>query len=296
MADAGMLTLDDVWELDAYEQRRAAFRRDVIALKKVRRVALGDRATLVFENRDTLIFQVQEMLRVERLRELPAIQGELDVYNDLMPGPRELSATLFIEITDAESIRTELDRLVGLDEHVSLVVGDEAIPARFDPKQMEEDRISAVQYVRFPMSQAARAALADPSVGVQLRVDHPNYTAETELGPETRASLAADLAGDAAPLLPRPPAPPRPPREDEWFREGGAVALRPAEPRCPGHVVVQPAEAAPTWLDAPPELLADCQRAVQRAVRELSERYADCRIESASGGDAPLRFDVLPRA
>jgi len=140
------LTLDEIADLDTYERLRPRFHERVVALKRDRRVPVGERVTAVFENRETLRFQVQEMCRVERIADPRKVQQELDVYNELVPGENELSATLFIEITDLESIKPELDRLVGLDEHVSLWIGDERIPASFDPKQMEEDRISAVQY------------------------------------------------------------------------------------------------------------------------------------------------------
>jgi hypothetical protein len=288
-ADPGVLTAADVWDLAGYESRRDAFRRGIIALKKVRRVPLGPRATLVFENRNTLLFQVQEMLRVERISDPEAVQRELDVYNELLPSEDELSATLFIEITDLAEIRPELDRLVGLDEHVYLRAGDETVRATFDPKQMEEDRISAVQYVRFPLGPEARAAFADPAVPAVLGVDHPNYGAETEIPPETRASLLDDLAGRTEPLLPPPPSG-EVVAEQELFREGGARAYRPARPIAPGHVVVEPAEGAVRFLDATPEQHAACAAAVARVVREIGPH----RVESRAGADAPLRFDLLP--
>jgi hypothetical protein len=133
---------------------------------------------------------------VERIDDPGAVQRELDVYNELMPGEGELSATLFIEIPELSRIKEELDRLVGIDEHVSLVLGDEAVPARFDPKQREADRISAVQYIRFALGPEQRARFADPAVPARLRIDHPAYRHEAPLPPAVRASLAADLRGD----------------------------------------------------------------------------------------------------
>jgi hypothetical protein len=290
------LGADEVWDLAGYEGQRDAFRSAVIALKKVRRVAVGDRVTLVFENRSTLLFQVQEMLRVERLSDPRAVQQELDVYNELVPGEDELSATLFIEITEAADIRPELDRLIGIDEHVWLELGASRVRARFDERQMEEERISAVHYLRFRLDAAARAALADNETPARLRVDHPAYRAEALLSPATRASLLEDLSGGDATLLPRPPAAGGPPaaRDELLFRHGAARAVRPARPRVPGHVVVEPVEGAPTLLDASPELLADCQAAVQRAVRELCQRHGSCRVESAASADEPLRYHLLP--
>ena len=104
------ITLDDSLDLTTYEKRRDDIRAAVIALKEPRRVAVGDRLTFIFENRDTVRFQVQEMVRAERMVKAEAIQAELDVYNELMPRDGELSATLMIEIPGAELIRRELDR------------------------------------------------------------------------------------------------------------------------------------------------------------------------------------------
>ena len=163
------LSPEDVWDLESYETRRDAFRRAVIALKKVRRVSVGEHLTLVFENRSTLLFQIQEMARVERLRSAEAIRQEVAAYNELVPGEDELSATLFIEITELSDIRPALDRLIGIDEHVALEIGDRRIPARFDENQMEEDRISAVHYLRFSLDEATREGLADPATPVRLR-------------------------------------------------------------------------------------------------------------------------------
>jgi hypothetical protein len=184
----------DLLDLVAYEKAREGILARTIALKAPRRVAVGDRLTFVFENRDTVFFQTQEMMRVERIVHDDKIQAELDVYNELLPGPHELSATLLIEIPEKELIRRELDRLIGIDEHVFLCVGDARVQAAFDPKQFEEERISAVQYVRFPLGPALAARFADPAVPVELSVEHPNYRASAPITGATRASLAADLA------------------------------------------------------------------------------------------------------
>lgn len=185
---------DEILDLTAYERVREDFVRKTIELKKPRRIHLGEVLCFVFENRDTVIFQIQEMTRAERTVDPGAIATEVDVYNELVPGDHELSATLMIEIPDMDAIRPALDRLVGIDEHVLLEVGGEAIRARFDEKQFEEDRISAVQYVRFPLGADLAERFRDPAVPVVLRVDHPNLRAETVITGASRASLAADLA------------------------------------------------------------------------------------------------------
>jgi len=187
------ITLDELWDLTSYELQREAYRAGIIALKRHRRVAVGPRVTFIFENRDTVRFQVQEMLRTERTVKPEDIQAELDVYNELLPRAGELSATLMIEITDLGEIRPVLDQLIGLDEHVILRVGDFEVRASFDPKQFEEDRISAVQYVRFPLGDAVAAAFSDPATPASLALEHPNYTHTTPLEGDTRASLIEDL-------------------------------------------------------------------------------------------------------
>ena len=120
------LRIEEIVPLDRYGSLRDAYRQRVIAYKRSRRVALGERATLLFEDRETLRFQVQEMLWVERIREPDKVQAELDVYNELMPAAGELSATLFLEILESSEIRPTLERLVGLDRHVQLVLGEGA--------------------------------------------------------------------------------------------------------------------------------------------------------------------------
>ena len=187
------LAAADVLDHTAYEKARDGFRARIIDLKRPRRVAVGAELTFVFENRDTVLFQIQEMLRAERIVDERKIQDEIDVYNDLVPGSDELSATLFVEIEDRARIRPTLDRLIGIDEHVHLDVGDASIQASFDPKQFEQDRISAVQYVRFALGPELAARFRDPAIPAVLRVAHPHYQKSTRLEGAQRASLAADL-------------------------------------------------------------------------------------------------------
>lgn len=184
----------EILDLTAYEKIREKFLADVIARKAPRRIHVGDALCFLFENRETVIFQIQEMTRAERTVSDAGIAAEVAVYNELVPGPDELSATLMIEIPDATIIRSELDRLVGIDEHVHLDIGEASVAATFDEKQFEEDRISAVQYIRFPLGPDLAAKFRDPEVPVELRVDHPNYAGKTAIVGASRASLAADLS------------------------------------------------------------------------------------------------------
>jgi len=184
----------EILDLTAYERVRPRYVEDMIEHKRPRRVHVGDALCFVFEDRRTVLFQIQEMTRAERTVDPRAIADEVAVYNELVPGEDELSATLMIEIPDRTKIRAELDRLIGIDEHVYLDVGDATVRATFDPKQFEEDRISAVQYVRFPLGTERARKFRDPSVPVSLRVDHPHYASRTRIEGETRRALAADLA------------------------------------------------------------------------------------------------------
>lgn len=188
------ITRADIRGPRLYPGFRDDLRKRVIELKKPRRVIAGDRVSLVFENRHTLIFQIEEMLRAESITAEDKIQEEIDVYNALLPTDDSLSATLFIELPPDADARVELDRLIGLDEHVILHIGPHAIRADFEPGRSTDERISAVQYTRYPLAPEAKAALLTPGTPLVLEIDHPGYRQRVELSEETRASLAADYA------------------------------------------------------------------------------------------------------
>ena len=187
------VTLTDVVGLERYETIREEFRRRIIALKRHRRMAVGPEITFVFENHDTVFFQIQEMLRAERITDLDAVREELAVYNALLPQPGELSATMLIEITTAEDIGERLLAFVGIDEAVRLQIGTQAVPAQFEPGRSRQDKLSAVQYVRFALPPAAQRGFRDPDVAVRLAIEHKNYRADAALDGDVRASLCADL-------------------------------------------------------------------------------------------------------
>ncbi len=192
----------DVKNLHEYELIRDDWRKEVIAAKAQRRVHLGDRISLVFENRLTVLHQIQEMCRAERIAKPEAVQQEIDVYNDLLPDPGELAATLLIEIDDAERVREELDRLIGLTDgtHLWIEIGGRRIFARFLGGQSREDRIAAVQYVRFPVGESpeVRAELESGRLPVVLHVVHPHVRESALLAEGTRRELARDLQPDGA--------------------------------------------------------------------------------------------------
>ena len=197
------IQLKDVLNFFEYEKVRAEMRGRVIDLKRVRRVPVGEHLSFVFENRDTVLFQIQEMCRVERITDDARVQDELDVYNALLPGPGELSATLFIEITDKDQIQAVLDRFIGIDAGgvdvgptVWIQVGREfAVPGEFEAGHSDEEKgkLSAVHFVRFAFPpEAVRAFASSP---VHLVVDHPAVRARVELPAETKAELLRDLRG-----------------------------------------------------------------------------------------------------
>lgn len=186
--------LEEIIGLGRYEERRHEIRKRIIELKKRRRVVVGDKVSFVFENHDTVWFQIQEMLRAEHIVDLDRVREEIEVYNALLPGPQELSATMFLEITDLSRVREELLRFLGIDECVRLELGSLSLPGVFEPGRAKEDKLSAVQYVRFVCPPEVPSLLRDSRVGAQLVIDHANYRAAAPIPQEVRESLAADLS------------------------------------------------------------------------------------------------------
>lgn len=182
----------DLLPLDEYERKRPIVRQQIIELKQIRRVGLGNNISVVFENFQTMQWQTQEMLRAERITDPNLIQEEIDTYNELVPAGGELKATLFIELPDSQNIPQDLPRFIGVEEHVALSFGVHTIQAKAEPGRSTEEKTATVHYLRFPFTSDQAAAFgAGPA---RLSVDHPNYRAETELGEATIASLKEDLA------------------------------------------------------------------------------------------------------
>ena len=191
------IRLADVVNFFEYEKVREARRARIIDLKRRRRVAVGRYLSFVFENRETVLFQIQEMCRAERIASDVKVQEEIDVYNALLPGPGELSATMFIEIEDMARIKPILDRLLGIDrgQCVWLQIGREfAVPGEFEAGHSDEEKgkLAAVHFVRFRFS--PQAARAFPRSEVHLVVEHSAEQSRTRLDAEVLAALAQDLA------------------------------------------------------------------------------------------------------
>jgi hypothetical protein len=188
------ITRDELLDLSAYEKIRDAFLRSIIERKKARYVKLGANMTALFENRDTVLLQIQEMLRTERITQEAAIAHELETYNALVPGERELSLTLFIEYQDRDERERMLAALAGLEDKFRLRVGAELVPVIPDARGTDRERTMAVHYIKFPLTQAAFAAFMSGSAPVSLEVEHPAYSAVAELPALTLLSLREDFA------------------------------------------------------------------------------------------------------
>jgi hypothetical protein len=190
------LTVDDIVDTRAYERERDELRSRIIALKKVRRVALGPIMTMVFENAVTMRWQVQEMARAERMLRDEQIAHEVETYNQLIPDAGELSVTLMIELTSERSMKEWLPRLVGIQHHVGIVLPDGTrivgAPSEEDELRLTRDDITAaVHFLKFRFTESEIEMFA--SGPVHIVVEHPEYDQEVQLTPEQHAELLADL-------------------------------------------------------------------------------------------------------
>jgi Protein of unknown function (DUF3501) len=185
-----------LWSLEAYARERHAFRARVIEHKRHRSVHLGEHVTLLFEDELTIRYQIQEMLRIERIFEEAGIEGELEAYNPLVPDGGNLKATMMIEYPDAAERQRALARLKGIEDRVWVQVAGHArvhAIADEDLERENEDKTSAVHFLRFELDPGMRRALRE-GAALRLGVDHPEYSASVETAPEVRAALAADLS------------------------------------------------------------------------------------------------------
>ena len=185
----------EILDIAQYERQRTAYRSRIIELKKRRRVAVGPSITFVFENRDTVRSQVQEMMRAERIVDDRAIQHELDTYNSLLPGDSEIAATMLIELQDATRIRQQMAEFYGVNsaEATFLEIGESRSPGIFAAGQSDHERISAVQFVRFRMTDEQRESFLGPTDRVWLVIDHVNYRHRVQLVGAVRDELKQDL-------------------------------------------------------------------------------------------------------
>jgi len=191
------ITSESLMTLEAYSRVRAEFRANVMAHKKNRTVHLGDHVTLQFEDEMTMRYQIQEMLRAERIFERAGIQDELDAYNPLVPDGGNWKATMLIEYADVEERQRALARLIGIEDRVWVQV--EGCPRVYaiadeDLERETEEKTSSVHFLRFELDTAMKRALA-AGANIRMGVDHPGYQATVDaLAPAARASLLRDLA------------------------------------------------------------------------------------------------------
>lgn len=182
--------------LEAYARERPQFRARVMAHKKNRTVSLGDHITLIFEDELTVRYQVQEMLRVERIFEAQGIEDELAAYNPLIPNGRNLKATMMLEFPDPYVRRKWLADLMGVEDKVWVeVAGHERVWAVADEdlERENEHKTSSVHFLRFELTERMAQTLKK-GAGLTIGVDHPRYTAKLETPPAVRDALARDLA------------------------------------------------------------------------------------------------------
>ena len=191
------ITRDSLMTLEAYAKARSDYRARVIAHKKARTVALGEHVTLIFEDELTMRYQVQEMLRVEKIFEEAGIQSELDAYNPMIPDGSNWKATMMIEYPDVEQRQRMLARLIGIEDRVWARVADFApvyAIADEDLERSTDEKTSAVHFLRFELDDKMKRALK-AGVALALGVDHPNYRESVDpLAATERDALMRDLS------------------------------------------------------------------------------------------------------
>jgi hypothetical protein len=188
------LTRSDILPAGEYEAARPDLRRRVMMLKDKRRVPVGDHCTVHFENRETMRYQVHEMLRAEESWNRPgALEDELEAYNGLLPGKRELAATVMFEYDDPAARAERLVQLVGIEKHFWLVIGSvKPVLAEFDRMQMDDERISSVQFVKWKLDEVRCQLLKEEGVVVRIVADHPHYRTQAVFSEQTRREIAND--------------------------------------------------------------------------------------------------------
>jgi hypothetical protein len=191
-----MPTIDrrEILDRESYEQVRPEVRRRVMLAKDRRRVLVGDHCSVHFESRETMLYQVHEMLRAEGSWDRAgALDDELEAYNPLVPGAGELSATVMFEYETAAERAVFLPRLVGIERHLALKIGETPpVLGRFDRGQIDEHKVSSVQYVRFPLTDEQRRLLKEDGTVVRLVLDHPALQGQAVVGEATRREIMND--------------------------------------------------------------------------------------------------------
>ena len=194
------LELDQITlDRDSYASVRADERKRMLAIRRSRRVQLGQLIALEFENEATLHYQVQEMVYAENITTESGAGEEIQTYRRLMPTAGSVSATLFLEFSDLATVHADLDSVAGIQHLIRLHVGESSIAAVDvpPPDEANEQQTYSVHFVRFDITEGQREALANLTVPASLSVGHPNFMASVSVAPELRAQLIADLAAPA---------------------------------------------------------------------------------------------------
>ena len=190
-----MLTRQDLFSLEEYAEKRSAIRSDTIQIKKLREVNLGEHVRMLFENKKTVQFQIQEMLRIEKIFEAEGIQEELDVYNSLVPEGSNLKATMMIEYTNVEERTVALSKLIGVERSIYFQVGNHDKVFAICNEDMDREtevKTSAVHFMRFEFDQVMVKEFGS-GVPVKVGVSHPHYDYEIILNSESQDALSQDF-------------------------------------------------------------------------------------------------------
>lgn len=193
----GIITRQDLIPLSTYRKGRDEYLQKMIAYKNTRRIKLSNNISLLFENRNTVLFQIQELVNSEDLTDPNELDEYIDIYAGMLPNENELSATLFIELDNQEALADLLKKLKGIEHHLTLLVDDESNQAVFEEIHDEREFTTSVHYLKFPLTETAKELLLKNSIddlNLTLKLDHPNLTESVKLSPKTVESLQKDLA------------------------------------------------------------------------------------------------------
>ena len=190
------LSADKMLNIIEYEKVRSDYRKDIIDYKKHRRIKIGPNLAIVFENERTLSFQIQEIMRAERIVHDEKIQEEIDLYNSIMPPKNGLSATLFIEVTQEDQIKPVLNQFIGLTtgKTIFLDFDAEKVFAQFEQGREEEDKISSVHYLQFKLDPSQVEKLADHNSKLKIGIEYNKYSYLVDLTNHTKESLYEDVS------------------------------------------------------------------------------------------------------
>ena len=191
----GLLKQTELMNIIDYEKVREKYRKDIIDYKKERRLSLGPNITITFENRKTMKFQIQEMMRAERMVHDRQIKEELDIYNSLLPEKNGLSATLFIEVTKETQIHSVLNKFIGLTvgNNLYFQIGEQKVFARFEKGREETGKISSVHYLQFDLDEKNITDFLNDGIAVAITIDYNDYQYSKILTKTMRSSLIKDL-------------------------------------------------------------------------------------------------------